>query len=308
MLSDTIIYSDRFNAMYKNSIKFCGLTVGLGAFGMFFRWLQDQAAFEPDTGLLKPGALNWIVPLAIAVSVFVFFRLIAGLKQKGSAPCTDFYTVFTGESKLFELISWPVGLLMAVGGVALLIGAKGEPMAGVYSVIAVLAVLSGLGFPLALSAPQTRYSPGLVCVLMTFPVVLFTLWVIVSYRIHANVPTVWSYAIEILAIAAALMGFFLAAGYPYGKARPVPTLFALMLGAYLCIMALGDPGSLSMKLILLSAAGMFVMYIWILVLNFYRAEPERTEKPADDSSPVIEPGEAPDEAPEPTIQIYDRKK
>jgi len=297
--------------MYKNSIKFCGLTAGLGAFGMFFRWLQNQAAFETDTGLLKPSALNWIVPLAIAVSAFIFYRLISGMKQKDRIPCTAFYTVFAEETRIFSFISWLVGILMVIGGVSLLIGSKGEPMAGVYTVIALLAVLSGLGFPLALSAPQTRYAPGLVCLLMTFPIILFTLWIVVSYKIHANNPTVWSYAIEMLALASALMGFFLVAGYPYCKARPVTTLFMLMLGAYLCIMTLGDSRGLSGQLIFLSAAGQFIMYIWVLVRNFYskEADPEaEAEEPANDSAAVIEPGESAEEAPEPTIQVYERKK
>ena len=51
-------------------------------------------------------------------------------------------------------------------------------------------------------------------------------------------------------------------------------LFAVMLGAAMCILALADERYMGMQLILLSSAGMLILYEWILVRNLQKKRPE----------------------------------
>lgn len=297
--------------MHKNSLKICGFTVGAGAFGMFFRWLQNQSVFEADTGLVKPSALNIIVPLVIALAAVLFFGLLKGLRKQGYCAPESFYEAFAQNSKAYTAASWVFGVLMAVGGAASLRGTAAVPMSALYAVFALLAVLSGLSFPLVCAAPRSRYSPGLICVLMTLPIILFTLWLILSYRVHASIPAVWSYAIEILSLSVALVAFFLAAGYAYGVPRPMPTMFMTMLAAFMCIMSLADAGSFGQKLVFAASAGMFVLYAWTLAGNLGIASPDEArtdDAPVSPDEPVIEAGPAEPEPPEPTVQFPAGKK
>lgn len=304
------MYSGRINTMHKNAIRICGFTIGAGAFGMFFRWLQDQIVFEADTGLVKPGVLNIVVPAVIIFAAFLFYKLYNGMKTGGYVPSEEYYTAFREDSKILIAAAWVFGILMALGGIALRFATRFEGMSGVYFAMMLLAVFSGFGFPLAYTAPKTRYSPGLVCVLMTFPIVLFTLWLIVSYRVHADIPTVWSFAIEILCLSAALVAFFLVAGYPYGKTRPGLTLFMLMSGAFMCIMSLADERSFAQQLIIISAAGMFMLYLWTFVDNMSiptDGEENADEQPEqDDDAQVIEAGTPDTEPPEPTLRFPEK--
>ena len=53
--------------MRKNAWVICCCTAVLSAFGIFFRWLQDQACFEAETGLAVHGSIwPYVVALMIA--------------------------------------------------------------------------------------------------------------------------------------------------------------------------------------------------------------------------------------------------
>ena len=299
------IYSGRNAIMHKNALKLFAFTAGASAFGAFFRWLQNQIIIEAETGLTKPSALNYVVPLVIALAAFLFWRLTVGLKAQELTAPESFYSAFESHGGIFRALPWILGAIMLVGGIMLRMTMRFERFYGWYAALSVLAILTGLCFPLICAAPRSRYSPTMVCVLMTVPIVFAILWLILSYRTHAVTPAVWVYAIEVLATAAALLTFYYIAGYAYGKARPYPTLFMLMLGAFMCVMTLADSRSTGEQLIFASCAGMFLLWAWIITDNI-RPEPE---KPAEQSpeETVIRPG-VPDE-PEaaPTIQAPDKR-
>lgn len=57
---------------HKRALELNAYAVGAGAFGVFFRWMQRQLAFE--NGLAKSSFWNLIVPLSILVVGYVFLR------------------------------------------------------------------------------------------------------------------------------------------------------------------------------------------------------------------------------------------
>ena len=61
--------------MQKKSLEISCYVCGAGAFGVFFRWLQDQMAFD-EAGLAERSVFNYLVPLAILAAALLFNRFI----------------------------------------------------------------------------------------------------------------------------------------------------------------------------------------------------------------------------------------
>ena len=74
--------------MRKNAWVICCCTAVLSAFGIFFRWLQDQACFEAETGLAVHGSIwPYVVALMIAVAAAVLAVVCFRVKNQ---PHTSF--------------------------------------------------------------------------------------------------------------------------------------------------------------------------------------------------------------------------
>lgn len=317
----------------------------LGAFGAFFRWLQMQIARDPDTGLMDPSVLNYIVPLIIIIAAAALLWLVRSLdeyrlsrteaeeylaahKDETEAPdfgkCeypTGLYEAMRFTSLAYIILAWLIALIMMVGGVLTLADSALDAQRGFYVVISALAVLSGLSFPLVCNAARKRYSPSLVSIFMALPVIMYCLWLIVCYRANSNNPNVWLYAVEVIAVCAVILALLASAGYAFGKPDPKRACFLVFFGAFMCITTLSDSRYMGLELIILATAGMLLLEGWLIVLNRRRlpageepaapadeAEPEPKEQPEpEEDKTVIEAGDAED-APEPTIQAPPQKK
>ncbi len=317
----------------------------LGAFGAFFRWLQMQIARDPDTGLMDPSVLNYIVPLIIITAAAALLWLVRSLdvyrlsrdesaaylaahKDEQEAPAfgkceypTGLYEAMRFTSLAYIVLAWLIAVIMMAGGVLTLADSALDAQRGFYVVISALAVLSGLSFPLICNAARKRYSPSLVSIFMSLPVIMYCLWLIVCYRSNSNNPNVWLYAIEVIAVSAVILALLVSAGYAFGKADPRRACFLVFFGAFMCITTLSDSRYMGLELIILGTAGMLMLEGWLIVLNRRRLpageepaaskeeappEPAAQPEPREDET-VIEAGDA-ETAPEPTIQAPPQKK
>ena len=68
--------------MRKNALINSCYVCAAGAFGTFFRWLQNQSVFDAETGLVNPSALNILVPLVILGAAVLFYFLVRKLKAR----------------------------------------------------------------------------------------------------------------------------------------------------------------------------------------------------------------------------------
>lgn len=289
----------------------------LGAFGAFFRWLQMQVARDAETGMMDPSILNILVPLTIICAAVLFYLRLKKLVDDGNVLPTEFYSALKGSSVLCLVISWVIGGITAIGGVVAMLNVALDAQRGLYTVIACLAILCGLSFPLICSAAHKRYSPGLTSLFMTLPVVMYCLWLIACYKANSNNPNLWVYAIEIIAVCCLIIAFYYTAGFPFGRARPRHAVYFCMMGAFLGIVTLADSRYMGLQLILLGSAGMLIMENWLIVRNVRNkedapevspspaAEAVKAEEPAQDES-APEPAETSD-APEPTIEAPAKK-
>lgn len=53
------------------------------------------------------------------------------------------------------------------------------------------------------------------------PVLMYALWLVVCYKANDINSVVWAYAVEIIAVSVAMIGFFYNAGYVFGQPKPV---------------------------------------------------------------------------------------
>lgn len=284
--------------MRKNALIICSFVAALGVFGAFFRWLQNSISFDAETGLMKPGLLNVLVPAAIIIAAGLFYYLIVRLR-KTYAALSDMYSVFRGTSIFYPIFAWTIAVIVILGGFILMINSAESALHGMYFVIAVLAVFTGICFPMICTAARSRYSPAMVSLFTTLPIVLFALWLITCYKANASNPNTWVYAIEIIACCIVTAAFYFIAGYPYGRAKPYYALFFAMLGAYLCIMTLADSRYVGQQFIFLGTAGMLLMECWMITNNMV----EKTDAPEEELPEPEETEELPEEEPEEAEEV-----
>lgn len=272
--------------MQKRSLEISCYVCGAGAFGVFFRWLQDQMAFN-EAGLAEKSVFNYLVPLLILAGALLFNRFIEQAKAEKLYIPTDFCRALRNEGKLFTIARWACGLLMVLGGIALIAGCETDKEAKMLFALAGLAVASGLSYPLLLGSANDKYGklrhPTLACMGAVLPVLLFALWLVLCYKQNALNSVVWSYLIEMATVIVALLAFFRAAGFAFGAVKTWPTLFTIMLGVMMCIMSLADERYIGMHIIMLGAAAQLLLYAWLLIVNMQKKQPkEKKERPPED--------------------------
>ncbi len=86
--------------MQKRSLEICCYVAGAGAFGVFFRWLQTQIAFN-DEGLADKSVLNLIVAAYIIVMAVVFIRMVDRLRNGRYFVPDEFSAALANPGKLF---------------------------------------------------------------------------------------------------------------------------------------------------------------------------------------------------------------
>ena len=142
--------------------------------------------------------------------------------------------------------------------------------AGQYDIVVVGAGHAGIEAALA----AARLGCRVLCLCTSLPALLCCYWLVVSYKLHGTEPSAWSFGFEILALSAAAVAFYYLAGYAFNRVRTYRTLFFTLLGAFLCLVTLGDERYFAMKLMLLGCAGMLVLSAWLIVSNMRAAPPE----------------------------------
>lgn len=271
---------DKIN--HKKALEINAYVAGAGAFGVFFRWMQRQLAFED--GLVKGSVWNVIVPLSILAVGYVFLRFVDRFKNERCYLPDELEEALVSPGKLYTIVRWAVGILMCVGALAVLATCETDKNAVMLRVVALLAGLSGLSFSLLLSAANRKrvwMGPKVLCLFSFLPMLLFAVWLILSYKENAINSVIWDYSIEIITLCVGMVSFFRVGGFAFGQPNCWRAMFFAMFGAFLCIMSLADSRNIGLQIILLSAALMLINYNWIMVANLRSREAEEGEAPSD---------------------------
>lgn len=253
--------------LQKKALEINLYVVGAGAFAVFLRWLQDQLAFN-ELGLADRSVFHVLVLLFLAAAAYVFGRFLNQLQARNLRLPETFCEALRNEGSLFRLARILLGALMCLGALWLF-GASGEDKyAGMLRALAVLGLLTGLSYPYVLSAANRNRKPdALLCLAATLPVLLFAMWLLVSYRVNSINSVAWAYALDIFTPIMAMLSFFRLAGFAFGVPEARKSMAGAMFGAVMCMMALADERYMGMHLMLAAAAGMQVLYNWIMIVN-----------------------------------------
>ena len=304
----------------KNALIVSCFVCAAGSFGAFFHWLQNMLSYEKDSVsyLIVPTAWPYIIPLYILAACVLFAALIKWLDKKGYIPPEDMRSTFHGKTLIFPAAMWVIGAIEIIGGIVTLAGISPTDDKPMLVLIGLLAIASGLCFAPTCTSSKRRFSPGLVCVFMAFPILLFCAWLIYSYKTYSTLPEIWVYAIEVIGVCVCIFAFFFNAGYPADRAKPRRSMFFSMLGTFFCFMMLADSRSAGLQIILLVSGVMLLAENWMIVSNSLSSEDrEKLEKknaasekaPApEDSAPdgnesVLSPGGETENAP--TLEFFD---
>ena len=249
----------------KNALIVSCFVCAAGSFGAFFHWLQNMLSYEKDSVsyLIVPTAWPYIIPLYILAACVLFAALIKWLDKKGYTPPEDMRSTFHGKTLIFPAAMWVIGALEIIGGIVTLAGISPTDDKPMLVLIGLLAIASGLCFAPTCTSSKRRFSPGLVCVFMAFPILLFCAWLIYSYKTYSTLPEIWVYAIEVIGVCVCIFAFFFNAGYPADRAKPRRSMFFSMLGTFFCFMMLADSRSAGLQIILLASGVMLLAENWM---------------------------------------------
>ena len=253
--------------MQKESMSILGVTAVGGAIGLFIRWLQNTAIFEAETGLAQRNApISWVLILFCAAIAIT--QLVLSLRLRYCRMETEYIPAFASRGPVFPSLCAVLGCLTAVGGLICLLGAFTSPYGVLLFILALLAVFTGLAMVwLALRGSR---GGAAACLCTTVPVLFYCFWLIVSYKENSSDPALWAYCVEILALALQALAWFFVAGYAYGRAKPIKTLFFCQLAAFVNIIAMADARSVGRQLLLLCPALFLLAMAVQLVRNLRR--------------------------------------
>lgn len=251
--------------MQKNSWIFIGYAFVMGAFSLFLRWLQLLNSFEEETGLFISGTSSsaaLIIALMIAFAGFIY--LTQPLRRLTAENCLG------GLKARSVIIPAIVGVFcsaMFAGAVGLFASASAMRYPQIYRVLALLGVISAICIYTAVYSLSLGKNGPMVCLCMTAVTLFYCFWLVVSYKEHDADPVVWDYAIEVLAIAASLLGWYFTAGFAFEKPRPVLSLFFQGMSFVLCLCSLPDERSIFLSLMLTASSAILLVLSWLQISN-----------------------------------------
>ena len=255
--------------MRKSAYSLWITTLVLSAFGGFFRWLQNQASFEADTGLAVRGSMwPYVMVLWVIVSAAILLvqsrRAVNRDRVRRPETFAQAFHPVGGYTGVLVLLC---GLLMAVGGVILFLTVPlSDRQRLLLQIVGVLGAVYGLLFPVQLA--DRGESPRSFTVLLSgLPIALFALWIVVSYKSNIINPTVSAYAVEIVTLCVLTVAFYQVAGFAFDRPRPIRAVFWSLLGAFFCFVSVADKHYLGMHIMLFAAGLMLMLQAWLIASN-----------------------------------------
>ena len=238
-----------------------------GAFGVFVRWIQRQAAFD-ENGLVNRSVWNVLVPAVMIAAFLVFRGIVKQYRKEGRTLSTVMCEAFSTDGRIYDIAATVIGAVMGIGSLLLFLTCETDPDAGFLKVLSLSGFAAGVCF--TLFAHNLKYEdskPGLMCLYSAVPVLMYAVWLLTAYKMNDINSVVWDYGVEIIALCTAMFAAFYVAGYAFSYADPWRTMLFNMLAAFLLLMSLADERYTGMQLMFLAQALMFIYYNWVMLEN-----------------------------------------
>ena len=270
----------RLNDLQMQALKTTLYAVCAGAFGLFARWMQLMLAFD-DSDLPKSSAWNLLFPMVVVAAVIISIHFSRDAGRHHYVLPEGFTEAFAFTSPVVNAVRYAAGGLMIIGAVLLLLTCETEKHAVMMRILAGLGVLSGISYPLMLGMAQNKDSnPNLRCLCAALPIVMFSFWLILTYKMNDINSVEWDYGIEILADCVGIYSFFRMAGFAFDVPNTKRSMFWAMFAPFCFFVCLADDRLLGMQVMYVAAAVMMLLNNWIFVCNLKKdesSEAARTE-------------------------------
>lgn len=253
--------------MQKEAWTFSLAGTVLGAFGLLLRWLQCQIIFDESGLPAKNSPASWVMVIYLIAAAAALWWL-SGRTTPQEPPVEP--------EQAFSRSNRDTGIFLAIGALAAGLGAAYMFLKGNDTLFRITALLGILSAPALALYPSLPRWGGFGAGLSLVPVVFFSLWLVIFYRINAVNPVMWKYAMEILAIAGCLLGAYRACGYLFYRASPRQGIFGCAMAVTLSLVVLMDDISLGERVMFAGWAIGFGVLSWILVRSFETVPEEET--------------------------------
>lgn len=205
-----------------------------GGVGLLLRVWQNVVGFEPGTGLVLYGAPPlWLLPGALALLTAGLLLAVRWLPREAAGAFT---AEDSGSTTAGALVTAGILLSAGSGVMGLLAGmarqSRLDMVLGAMTVVCMAALL-----PAAAACKRGGSVPGGV---MLVPVAYCVVRLILTYRESSVDPALAAYYLEILALAALVMGFYRLSAFGYGCGATRAFAYWAVLAVTLSITALAD--------------------------------------------------------------------
>ena len=250
--------------MHKTAVTVTVVTLVLGVFGSFFRWLQLSNAFEPETGCVIPGHATSTIFLLYCVLVAVLICAVTFFFSR-RFTCEKSAVILCSESVIPTVIAWVLGIIFVLVSVAMLFTAHHVKYPLLQRILGAFGILAGFCFPFLIGKSDRVGSVGQAASALV--TLFYCFWLIFSYRFHSEDPVVWGYCIEILAIAFSATSFYYVAAFHFGAGRGFRALAATQLAVFFNLCTIFESRSTAALAMFAVTAVMLLLIEYLLLVS-----------------------------------------
>ena len=220
-----------------------------GVLGMFVRRRELATVFDSATGLAESYAPSSVLLISLSAVIIMLSVVIAVVVSGRSKAERDYTRAFEPDSFLYVGASFVFGVGWLAAVVLQFIRLRSVGIMTIidwfFMLLAAIAAVSVI--ILAIGAYTRRRGSGMI-VFSIIPSLFFCYWLIILYKDNATNPVLLDYCYQSLAIAAAALSFYFAAGYAFKKAAVGWTLFSYLITIFFCVVVLADSVGLPIRL------------------------------------------------------------
>lgn len=253
--------------MRKTAVSVTVTTLVLGVFGAFLRWLQNTSAYDSETGCVIPMHPTSIVflaycVLAAAIICGITFLWLRRYDRHGDIAALRSVTI------LPTVFGWMLGVVFVLCACVIMFSAGSSRFPTAQRLLGAGGILGGLCFPFLFGKRDGR-DHGLGRTAATVLTLFCCFWLVFSWRGHSENPVLWSYVIEVLAVAANAVAFYYIAAFHYGAGRSNRALLSVQFAVFFNVTTLFDTRSTAESAMFLLCVGMLLLTELILIENMW---------------------------------------